>query len=89
MKLENWSIISNGDPYKAPELQTQCLYGEVFDHSRFQDGEKITTSYIVGIDEEVVLTYSGSRYELGKVDSHYEEVYPNAKGRIITHLQKQ
>lgn len=90
MKIENWSIIVGGcNPYTAPELLTSCLYGKVYGHPRFPDGSVVTTSSIVGlrsIMEEIVITKSGSFYELGVVNSLYETAYPNAKKRLLKSL---
>lgn len=69
-RLENWSMVSLLDPYKAPELQFGFLRGIVYDHMRLEDGELIVTSVLVDIDIEkgTAKTFSGSDYILGKPD---------------------
>lgn len=87
MKLENWSIVSTEDPYKAPEQRLARLHGTVFGHSRFDDGETITTSPVVEQKDGIVVTQSGSRYELGSIDPEYAKIYPDAKRRLFDSLQ--
>lgn len=83
MILQNWSLVFR-DPYKAPEIQHPALHGKVYGHPRFEDGSTVTTSSVVGITEDgKIKTYSGSEYELGVVDQKYEELFPNARERII------
>lgn len=90
MILKNWSVVNpNPDPYKAPELQKGCLHGEVYGHPRFEDGHRITTSSIVGLDGDYILTYSGSEYELGDVDSEYEKIYPDVRERLFKSLRRE
>jgi len=60
------------------------LHGNVFGHPRFADGHPVTTSRIVGKNsDDTVVTYSGNVYELGEVDPAYEEMFPNARDRVI------
>ena len=85
--LNNWSVVFY-DPYKAPELQKACLHGKVIGHPRFEDGTEVTTSFIEKLDEDQIITHSGSRYKLGQTDPEYERLYPNAKERLFTSLIK-
>ena len=83
-RLENWSlVIKTVNPYQAPELGVQCLHGFVYGYPRFEDGTEITTSRIERIEEEIVVTKSGTRYALGDVDPDYEKLYPNARERLF------
>ena len=84
--LNNWSIVYAGDLYKAPEQRSPSLCGHVSDDKRFEDGTIITTSSIKELDGEFVVTRSGSKYKLGSVDERYEDVYPNAKKRLLESL---
>ncbi len=86
VRLENWAIVHDDDPYLAPELRKQKLHGQCFGHPRFEDGEAITTSSIQSIDGEVIVTRN-TRYVLGQVDPAYENLYPNAKNRLLNSLQ--
>jgi len=83
MRLENWSVGSNASSYTAPELVSLRLHGNVYGHPRFDEGEEVTTSAIDKIDGDVVVTRSGSRYELGEVDPEYEKIYPDAKAKLL------
>lgn len=89
MKIENWAVVSPvKSPYDSPELVGPSLNGQVFGHPRFPDGKWVTTSTICGINEEnEVTTMSGSSYELGQVRESYEEMFPGAKGRLLSSLR--
>lgn len=86
MILRNWSVViaEEFDPYKAPELYAARLHGNVYGHHKFVDGAEITTSRVVGVTENAVLTNSGSTYELGEVNPEYEKLFPDARKRILT-----
>lgn len=86
MRLENWSVVSpQTDPYKAPELCSLVLRGNVYGHPNFEDGKEIITSTIVETtDDGKIKTYSGNVYELGEVDPEYERLYPNSRERIFS-----
>lgn len=86
--LNNWSVITPPDPYRPPEARTSHLHGIVYNHGSFKDGEEVTTSAIVGIKDSTILTRSGSEYVLAAVNPSYEAAFPNAKVRIIDHLNK-
>jgi len=77
IKLENWAL---GMLDSSGRL---AFCGEVFNHPRFRDGDKITTSIIVGYDGSYFHTSSGSLYELGKVNDDYENQYPDAFNRVL------
>lgn len=88
MKLENWAFYcGTNNPYLPPELQIIQLTGIVYGAENFEDGTNIITSGIT--DSELdgdtikITTYGGSVYELGKVLDIYEELYPNARQRIV------
>lgn len=83
MRLENWCIVSDGDPYLAPEMQKSYLNGKVYGHPRFDEGHYVTTSRIIEVKDGKVHTRSGSVYELGKVDPSYEEQFPKALERLL------
>ena len=72
IKLENWSVtFAGGDPYTPPEAQIKILQGNAFGHPRSKDGEFIHTSPVVKVEGRVATTFSGSVYELGKIDPKY------------------
>lgn len=84
MVIENWSVvIIKYDPYKAPEQQDVRIEGYVFGSPLLIDGDPITTSTVVGIEDGKVRTASGSLYELGEVDPEYEKFFPGARERLL------
>lgn len=71
-KINNWSITSSViDVFTAPECRTVCLQGNVTGHLRFEDGEHIYSSPIVGVEKREILTESGTIYKLGKIDRRF------------------
>ena len=89
MKLENWAIVMREtNPFKDPGQIKLQLTGNVYDHPRFDDGTNVITSSIETINEDdKIITYSGSEYELGKVCEDYEKQFPNAYERLIKVLK--
>lgn len=86
-KLENWSLRYVPDPYLPPELCKMVLYGEVYNHPRFKDGEKIITSMIEKITAiGTIITYSGTEYEIGKPEEEYERQFPDARNRLLKRI---
>ena len=87
IRIEFWSVITtNANPYAAPELISPRLQGRVYGHPRIKDGEYVSTSTIIGVKNGLVLTRSGSEYQLGEVDPDYESAFPNAKERLLTDI---
>ena len=89
MKLKNYSVTSDVDGrFIAPELMHYHLQGNVYGHPRFDDGDPVTTSRIIEIndkgDYKVAITRSGSVYELHKedVDEEAEKQFPNYYERL-------
>ena len=74
-RLEDWDVVSNGDPYMAPEQSRIQLRGIVFDRNDeyFKDGDNLLTSVVELVDGKKVITVSGSVYILGKVSEKYEQ----------------
>lgn len=92
--LNNWSLVSCGGIYDAPELYSFHLEGQVTNHPRFPSGHPVTTSRVIGYVEDnetglLVLTKSGSAYQLGQVDPDYEKAFPNAEQRFVTSLKEE
>lgn len=89
MRIENWSIGRHpkSPPYKAPE-SCQCLSGNVYDSSKFEQGKSITTGVIVDVDyvNQLVRTASDSIYELGAAHPNYEKEFPNARARFFKEI---
>ncbi len=70
--LENWSVVSFCDEYTAPECKKYNLFGNVYNHPRFENGDFIYTSYIKEVNGKIVQTYN-TEYTLGKPDKKYVE----------------
>lgn len=91
VQLKDWSFgTKEKDPYKAPEQLTPCLQGNVFGHpnKKHHDGKFISTSRIIGKRNSLVVTQSGTEYELLEVDPLYEQTYPNARERLFAALKE-
>ena len=81
MRIENWSVVLSDAfnyEYQVPELITSCIMGKVYDHPHYDDGHQIQTSMIKKVEHGVVITCSGSRFELGEINPKYLETYPSA-----------
>jgi hypothetical protein len=91
-RLENWSYRVKAGIYDAPETFTTHLVGTVYGHQnpqRHPDGKRIVTSRLVSIEGDLVVTKSGSKFELGEADPDYEKEFPNAKQRLLDRLRKK
>ena len=65
--LSNWHICSRSHyNYTAPEQMEILLQGIVYDHPKFQDGDKIVSSRIIKVNGPIITTKSGTVYHLGK-----------------------
>lgn len=83
-KMENWGIVyTEQDPYKAPELRTQCLVGDRLGPGT--DIKCVITTRIIGKSGNYIET-KNTMYDLGTPDPIYEELYPNAKERLFATL---
>lgn len=82
--MENWAVVEDYDPYKAPEDRKARLQGTVYGHPKHDDGKVLVTSSIQKIDlvNRTVTTMSGSVYELGAVDPEWEAQFPDAENRF-------
>jgi hypothetical protein len=68
--LQRWSIIA--DPYRAPECQQHYLQGRVYGHPEREDGERISTSCIIGAEGRVIECRS-RKYKLGRIHPDYRQ----------------
>jgi len=80
VRLENWSFVMGANTiYAAPEQYFPRLYGEVYGHPDYEDGDPISTSIITGYDEETdEFICRSRRYTLGKVDEEYDKKWDEA-----------
>ena len=86
MKLENWTLVeTQNDPYKPKNQYDYRLKGVVFGHDRFDDGESNYTSRITGKKENLnmIVTSSGSVFELGEPNKKYAKKNPDAKEKLF------
>lgn len=82
-RLEVWSVVAAvSHAYMAPELAKLSLHGRVFGHPRHDDGTEVTTSYIEKAEGTMVLTHSGSIYQLGVPSAAYVH-YLDAIGYVF------
>lgn len=83
--LKDWYAV--GSPWAAPEMRINMLHGKAYGHPRFRDGEEITTSGIVNVEErgdyKLVTTFSGSTYEV-----HKEDINPEAEKEYTNYFDK-
>lgn len=84
--ITNWSVTPENDAYGAPECCTMHLQGNVHGHPRFYSGKFVRTSAIIGKKCGLVVTSSGSEYELGEPDPAYENQFPGARKRLLDSL---
>ena len=78
IKINNWSVGGNNNPYIPPECRTLHLSGIVFNHPKIADGAQVTTSAIIDAKKRIVYTTSGSIYILGKISKSYLSVFSNS-----------
>ena len=85
-RLENWSTgnRNRNNLYRPPVV---CLQGIVYGHPLKPDGEMIQTSPICAAEGKIVITASGSRYELGAIDPVYLAEFPDAEKRLYESIK--
>ena len=91
IKIENWQMVANFDPYKAFEMQTAHLQGNVYGHEEFDDGTFVTTSKIIDLDIQNgrASTGSGSEYLLGQPNLEWMSwLKENGFTKYINELEK-
>jgi hypothetical protein len=89
--IKNWSVCAKGTEWMAPELWSSYLTGNVYGHSRFNDGNPVSTSSIVNIkngDGCKIVSTKNTDYVLyeSDVSPDYEAQYPNAYSRLSMNL---
>lgn len=73
IRLEKWSTVLVGGPYTAPEQLKMGLYGEVYNHPRFEDGTiiQINTVEHLDIGKRTATIEDGQSCELGEPDQEW------------------
>ncbi len=82
--LDNFSVRKTDKPgFK--------LTGYVYDHPSFIDGSGIVLSNPMEFDRKarVIITRSGTKYKLGKIDVQYAQMYENAENRLFNTLEER
>ena len=85
IKLEQWSVLESFN-HVHREICFQHLYGIPNGHPRLPDGHCVTTSPVIGQRDGMVITKSGSVYELGTPAADYAARYPDAHARLFAAL---
>ena len=89
-KLERWSIVNHIlDPDVSPVVQEHCLYGIVSGHPSIKDGHIMLTSHITSLEGDLVVTFLGTKFELGEIDPEYEKEFPGAKEKLFNSLREK
>ena len=79
-RIENWSIVSSADTYKAPERIQQYLVGDVYGHPLQPDAKSIQTSHVVFLDiPGKVARTRHTEYRLGEMDNGYKTFLEESK----------
>lgn len=65
-ELRNWVTLSKTSENKFPGHKITMINGAVYNHIKYEDGHRITTSIVTDIDTEkrIITTYSGGKYLL-------------------------
>ena len=71
--LQDWFVRfrDSENVYLPPELNAKILSGKVYGHHKFQDGDSVNTSKIVGVNGRRIRTEGGSTYLLGSIQKEY------------------
>lgn len=85
LKLDHWWIASPGSPRVPvpPGALPGRLVGTVTGHPRIADGSVIVSTPITACHDDLIVTRSGSTYELGTVEESYSALYPNALRQLL------
>ncbi len=74
-RLEDWSLgyypSARQNPYLADEQRARVLQGDVYGSPAYADGHPVRTSAVVSARGNLVVTQSGSIYQLGTPDPKY------------------
>lgn len=81
--IEDWSVAFGFSPEVGQTYGCAFrLSGAVYGHPVHPDGHRVTTSPILGIKEDRIVTWN-REYILGTVDPAYEKAYPLALSRLL------
>jgi len=77
LDLEEDQIVKKGWTVEVTET-VKCKYCAIISQG---------AAYMVCDENDNIITYTGSAYQLGEPDPLYEQLYPNAKQRVIETLK--
>ena len=86
--MKCWGVITDQTGFKAPETVKQCLVGNIYNDSRFANGDPVKTSAIHNIvdygDYKEIETATGTKYAVypDDIDPEYERQFPRAYERL-------
>lgn len=66
IRLKNWSVFASNNDWYPPELLYYYLQGNAYGHQRFNDGDPITTSRIVEINDKGDYKEAKTKGEIGR-----------------------
>ena len=72
LKLDNWSVVCDDNPFAAPEQMVARMRGVITGHPHIEDGKIIHTSTIQEAKGREVRTQNNI-YLLGTVDADYRK----------------
>lgn len=73
-QLKDWMFVYYAEGKLLDPTSGQQLFGKVYGHPRFDDGDKVTTSRIMEVNGKIVKTKSGSEYELKEPSESFLEL---------------
>ena len=90
-EVKNWALITENNPYRAPELNPVRLCGKVYGSKSFKDGSQIATSAIQRMIEEqgvIIVETTHSKYIIRKeeVSGEYEAKWGNVWEKLLTNI---
>jgi hypothetical protein len=84
IRIEDWTIDCRpAGPQMTEEVRALHLKGRVLNHPRYPLGGIITTSSIAGRRGHLVITHSGSIYELGRACPEHEAQFQNPVKQLL------
>lgn len=88
IQLDQWfcTPAAEYDPYTPPEKMLSLLAGIATGHPKNPLPHPVTCSPAVGKRGNLIVTKSGSEYELLEVETGYEAAFPGARERVFASL---
>jgi hypothetical protein len=81
-KLENWGIMIKDTSYVCDDFR-YCIYGEVYDHEKYEDGTPIITRVVKLFDSTFSTAQTKDRcYQLGEQSEDFKR-YLKERGKEL------